>query len=166
MNNHCHSPNPKLIFNNSKGPQFFNHCNEVQENVCLTNYGSPNSNMNLQTEQDKDNKSKITYQLSSKNISSPNRTLSQNQSMLFQNLSPPEITFSKNNNMISKSNSSNFSRKRKPYVNNNREVIKNNISKKNELLEKIRYISNRIDKTINLYKDRNNCINKAQQNMN
>ena len=29
MNNHCHSPNPKLIFHNSKCNQLFNHCNDI-----------------------------------------------------------------------------------------------------------------------------------------
>ena len=157
MNNHCHSPNPKQMSNNFRYHHSFHPNVFIQDNRCLTNYGSPNSNMNLQTENcnKEDIKTKITYQLNSKNITTPVRPLRQNQSMLFQNLSP-EITFSKpnSNNTMTKSNSSNFSRKR-PAVNYQREVIKNNMNKKNELLEKIRYISNRIDKTINLYKDKN-----------
>ena len=168
MNNHCHSPNPKLIFSNSKCAQLSNHNSDISDNICLTNYGSPSSHLNLHTEYNKQNsKTKITYQLDSDN--SPNKTLRKNQSMLYQNMLP-EITFSNRNNLMSKSNSSNFSIKKKMLDNN----IRNNINKKNELLEKIRYISNRIDKTINLYKDRNkeninnniNYINKGQQNMN
>ena len=163
MSNHCHSPNPKLISSNSKYNPLFNSYKSVSENVCLTNYGSPNLHMNLHTEQcnNQENKSKITYQLSSKNNASPTRTLRQNQSMLFQNISP-EITFSNKNNVITKSNSLNLSRKRKYYMNNNNKnenTAKNNINKKNELLDKIRSISKRIDKTINLYKDKNCNIN-------
>ena len=167
MNNHCHSPNPKLIFHNSKCNQLFNHCNDISDNICLTNYESPNSHLKLNTEINKiDNKTKITYQLDSENISSPNRTLKKNQSMLFQNMSP-DLTFGKNNrnNVLSKCNSTNLSRKKK-VAEDNHNIIKNNINKKNEILEKIRYISNRIDKTINLYKDRNNNINKPQTNVN
>ena len=157
MNNHCHSPNPRLIFHNSKCTQLLNNCNDISDNICLTNYGSPSSHINFHTECNKpNNKTKITYQLDSDNSS--NKTLKKNQSMLYQNMSP-EITFSNKNNILSKSNSSTFSIKKN-------ENIKNNINKKNELLEKIRYISNRIDKTINLYKDRNNGINKPQQNTN
>ena len=163
MNIHCHSPSPKLISNNSRFHPFFSPSNLVSENICLTNYNSPNSNLNLQTDicnQD-DNNTKITYQLSSQNLQSPIKTLKQNQSMLFQS---PEITFAKQNynNAINKSNSSNFTRKKNPCENNSRESIKNNISKKNELLDKIRYISNKIDKTINLYKDKN--VNNMPQN--
>jgi len=158
MNNHCHSPNPRLIFHNSKCNQLLDHCNDISDNICLTNYGSPSSNINLRTEKS-NNKTKITYQLDSDN--SQNKTLKKNQSVLYQNMSP-EITFSNKNNILTKSNSSTFSIKKKGIDDN----IKNNINKKNELLEKIRYISNRIDRTINLYKDRNNGINKPQQSMN
>ena len=164
MNIHCHSPNPKLLSNNFRINNSFNPNNYTSENICLTNYGSPNSNINLDTDNcNKEDKTKITYQLNSKDIISPIKSLRQNQSMLFQS---PEITFSKSNtnNIIPKSNSSNFSRKKKSCMSDKREVIKNNINKKNELLDKIRYISNRIDKTINLYKDKN--INKNQNKYN
>ena len=176
MNIHYHSPNPKVI-NNSKFRPYFNPRNNISENVCLTNYNSPASNMNLHTEQciKENSKTKITYQLDSQNSASPVKSLRQNQSMLFQNLSP-EITFSNrnSNNNITKSNSSNFSRKRRSYINSTRDIINNNINKKNEILDKIRYISNRIDKTINLYKDKNanvnsnniNNINNEQENNN
>ena len=105
MNIHCHSPSPKLISNNSRFHPFFSPSNLISENICLTNYNSPNSNLNLQTDicnQD-DNNTKITYQLSSQNLQSPIKSLKQNQSMLFQS---PEITFAKQNynNVINKSN--------------------------------------------------------------
>ena len=50
MNIHYHSPNPKVI-NNSKFRPYFNPGNNISENICLTNYNSPTSNMNLHTEQ-------------------------------------------------------------------------------------------------------------------
>ena len=140
MNIHCHSPNPKLLSNNFRINNSFNPNDYTSENICLTNYGSPNSNINLDTDNcNKEDKTKITYQLNSKDIISPIKSLRQNQSMLFQS---PEITFSKpnTNNIIPKSNSSNFSRKKKSCMSDKREVIKNNINKKNELLNKIRYI--------------------------
>ena len=61
MSNHCHSPNPKLISSNSQYNPLFNSYKSVSENVCLTNYGSPNLHMNLHTEQcnNQENKSKI-----------------------------------------------------------------------------------------------------------
>ena len=74
MNNHCHSPNPRLIFHNSKCTQLLNNCNDISDNICLTNYGSPSSYINLHTECNKpNNKTKITYQLDSDNSS--NKTL-------------------------------------------------------------------------------------------
>ena len=37
----------------------------------------------------------------------------------------------------------------------NKNLTRNNTNKKDELFEKIRFISNKIDETINLYKDKN-----------
>jgi hypothetical protein len=99
MNIHCHSPSPKLISNNSRFHPFFSPNNLVSENICLTNYNSPNSNMNLQTDicNQEDNKTKITYQISAQNLASPIKSSKQNQTMLFQS---PEITFAKQNPII------------------------------------------------------------------
>ena len=65
----------------------------------------------------------------------------------------PQKNFMSNcQNLLSKCNSMNYSKKNKPFINKN--MIRNNINKKKELMEKIRYISNKIDETINLYKDK------------
>ena len=125
-------------------------------------------NMNLETECDK--KSQITYELNSQNSLSPIPYLKKNQSMLFQNISPeiertePSKKYiPRHQNILYKSHSTNFGRRNVPC--SNREIIKNNMNKKNELLEKIRYISNRIDKSLNLYKDKN-CENHINNNNN
>ena len=95
MNIECHSPNPKCICN-SKYPHSLNHCKCNSECICLSNYYSPSSNINIPTEDCsiRNSKTKVTYEISKKEIFSPLRALKKNQSMLFQNISP-DLTFIK-----------------------------------------------------------------------
>ena len=176
---HCLSPNSKCI-SSSKCHCHINHCNCSSECICLTNYCSPCSKeKSLQTNlyNNKNQEKKITYEIDSKEAFSPKQPLRKNQSLLLKNISP-EMPLKKTNslfnirekiynenkndlyetkkygevnkqNILSKCCSMNFVRKKRPCINKN--WIRNNIDKKNELMEKIKYISNRIDQTINLY---------------
>ena len=182
MINHCLSPNPKCT-SNSKCQHRVKRCNCSSGCICLTNYCSPCSNkknLKIEVEPKKETKQRVTYEIDSKKLFSPIPILKKNQSMLYQNISPemplkktnslfnireknynenktkanePQKNFMSNcQNLLSKCNSMNYSRKNKPFINKN--MIRNNINKKKELMEKIRYISNKIDETINLYKDK------------
>ena len=73
---HCLSPETKYI-SNSKCRHHINHCNCNSECICLTNYCSPcSSEKNLKTElySNQTKKTKITYEISSKGLFSPNPT--------------------------------------------------------------------------------------------
>ena len=164
MNIHSHSPNPRLSSNNLSYKHSSNTKNYFSENFCQTNYPPPNQNIYLKTENynKEDNKARIRYLLNSKNFSNPIKSLGHDQNIIYQNESP-ELTFFKPNSnyLISKNNSTNFLNKIKTYDDEG-ENNRNNYNKKNELFGKIRYLLNRIDKTINLYKDNN--INKDRHN--
>ena len=178
MINHCLTPNPKYI-SNSKCQQHMKHCNCSPECICFSNYYSPNSkykNIDSELLSNIKNEKKITYEINS-NLS-PNSSLKKNQSMLYQNLST-DLHLKKNNslfnirdknyqenqinsnpkNLVSNSQnilpkcSMNYYKKEKLCMNKN--LTRNNTNKKDELFEKIRFISNKIDETINLYKDKN-----------
>ena len=182
MNIEYHSPNPKCICN-SKYPHSLNHCKCNSECICLSNYYSPSSNINIPTEDCsiRNSKTKVTYEISKKEIFSPLRALKKNQSMLFQNISP-DLTFIKKNSLfnirdnanisyknnlnknstnekkiepISRYNSTNVLKRKRPSINTCNNSIKSKMNQKDELLQKIRYISKRIDKTINMYREKN-----------
>ena len=203
---HCLSPNPKCT-SNSKCHHQIKRCNCSSGCICLTNYCSPCSNkknLKIDVEPKKEIKQRVTYEIDSKENFSPIPPLKKNQSMLYQNISPviplkktnslfnireknynenkinvketPKNFVTNSQNMLSKCNSMNYSRKNKPCINKN--LIRNNINKKKELMAKIRYISNKIDETINLYKgkkyinpnnnennemERKSCINKYNE---
>ena len=157
MSNHCFTPNSKCI-TDSKCHHHINHCNCSSECICFTNYYSPNSkykNVDSELISNIKKERKITYEINS-NLS-PNPSLKKNQRIFYQNLST-DIHLKKNNsvfnirdknfkenkinsnpknfvsnsqNLLSKCNSMNYSKKPRPYMSKN--LIRNNINKKNEL---------------------------------
>ena len=181
----CVSPNPKCI-SNSKCHHYLNHCKCNSECICLTNYCSPCPN--TKNPSNLNNKQiygpKITYEINSKSkaLLSPAQSSKKIKSMLYQNISPENILkksnslfnirekiYKENNmkpdectNILVEKCKNVLERKKCPDLNKN--SIKKNRNKKDELIEKIRNISNKIDKTINLYRNKQ-YINSSGDNL-
>ena len=175
---HCLSPNPKCNFN-SKFSHCHHHCNCSSECICL-------ENNNIDTDNYNQNKieGKLTYEIDSKGGLSPAPIIKKNQYMPYQNISPDHSLKKTNSlfnirekiykenmiklndtnlvqnskNVLSKCKCGRISHKNRSCINKN--IIRNTLNKKDELLEKIKIISNKIDNTINYYKEKKYSNNK------
>ena len=164
----CLSPESKSGFY-SEYSHCNHHCNYSSECLCLDN------NMQTDNYNRKNLEGKLTYQINSNVISNDEHSLRKTNSLFNireKIYNKNQIRLNENNlvlnckNVLSNYKCGKISNKKSSCINKN--IIRKNINKKNELLEKIKLLSNKIENTINLYrenKNENDTKNKINNRM-